>query len=89
MVKQTLAVVLVHFLDFILKATTAESQDIHPQDTSIIIIETEKGILRVEPLPSMTENFTGVVKLWVYLKSQMLSAHLAIKPGHQIPGNVF
>ena len=63
MVNQNLAVVLVHFLDITFKPTTAESQDVHPQNTSIVIIETEKGILQVEFLPSMTEELRGAVKL--------------------------
>ena len=53
---------LVHFLDFTFKPTTVESQDVHPQNTSIVIIETEKGILHVESL-SMTEELRGAVKL--------------------------
>ena len=54
---------LAHFLDFTLKPTKSKFQDVYPQNTSIVIIETEKDIFHVESLPSMTEEFRGAVKL--------------------------
>jgi hypothetical protein len=57
------AVVLTHFLDFTLKPKTAESQGIHPQNASVVIIETEKGILHVESLPPVIEELRGAVRL--------------------------
>lgn len=63
LVNQILAVVLPHFLDFTFKPKMAESQDVHPQNTSVVTIETKKGIIHVESLPPVAEGLRGAVKL--------------------------
>ena len=62
LVNQNLTVVL-PFPRLTFKPKKAESQDVHPQNTSVVTIETEKGILHVESLPPMTEGLRGAVKL--------------------------
>ena len=63
LVNQILVVEPSHFLDFTFKPKMAESQDIHPQNTSVVIIKTEKGIFHVESLPPVTKGLRGAVKL--------------------------